>query len=226
MRKTKPNSALKMALGQLYTNKVQDSVLLDLFVNVPREAYVPPNLKDSAYVDEDLIVAPGRTLLAPITLGRMLEEVQILPNQRVLVIGCLQGYVAALAAKLGAKVVAIESSGELVDAACRNLKQQHVGNVEIHQVKSLAEGYSLAAPYDAIFIAGAVQHIPAELINQLTVGGRLVTVTSQVTRPGTPIAMGQALLVLKTTAGLSERILFDAATGLLPGFEITKKFTL
>lgn len=214
-----------MALGQLLTNQILDPRILSAMVEIPREPFLPEALKGAAYVDDDLEVAPGRFLIAPLTLARLLELAEITSSSRVLVVGALTGYTAAIAAKLAGHVVAIETGENMVNAASGHMKRLHIRNVEAKQVNSLAEGYSHGAPYDAIILCGAVGFIPEELGVQLTQGGRLAAVKNLERRPDAPDGLGRMLLVQRIGSSLQYREHFDASAALLPGFEPPQSFT-
>ncbi len=217
--------AVHMALGQLYTNEVTDARILQAMVDVSREAFVPDSLKGSAYVDEDIRIKNGRYLPEPLTMARMLDLCQIAPESRVLVVGALNGYAAALCARLAQHVVAIESDAEMLESARTTLEHMGIRNVDYQQVKSMADGYALSAPYDAIIIAGAVQHVPENLGSQLSIHGRLATVLQKATRPGLPMGLGRLVLVTRAGGMLQMREQCDTSAALLPGFSQESGFS-
>ncbi|MDE3017347.1 MAG: protein-L-isoaspartate O-methyltransferase [Pseudomonadota bacterium] len=214
-----------MALGQLLTNRILDLHILQAMVGIPREPFLPEGVRGAAYIDEDLEVAAGRFLMAPLTFARLLELAEITPSSRVLVVGALEGYCAAVAAKLAGHVVATETDAVLVAAANDHLKRLTIRNAEIKQVSSLAEGFAPSSPYDAIIICGAVDFIPEALEAQLAVGGRLAAVKNIECRPDMPAGLGRVLLVRRIGNTLQYREHFDAAAALLPGFERPQSFT-
>lgn len=202
---------------QLRTNRVKDARLLHAFETVPREAFLPEKRRSVAYVDEDLQIVPGRFLLEPMVLARLLQAADIAPDDLVLEIGGASGYGSAILAQLGATVVSLESDGDLAAAAADTQAQLGIGNVLI-VVGPLEQGYDKQAPYNVIVINGAVSEIPKSITDQLAEGGRLVTV---VRGDGEP---GQAVLALRRGANVSSRVLFDAATPFLPEFQRSPGF--
>ncbi|HEX9770809.1 MAG TPA: protein-L-isoaspartate O-methyltransferase [Kiloniellales bacterium] len=202
---------------QLRTNKVRDARLLHAFETVPRELFVPENRRSIAYVDEDLQLSPGRFLIEPMVLARLLHAANITPEDLVLEIGGASGYGSAILAYLGATVVSLESDKDLAAAAAAAQAKLGIGNVLI-VVGPLRHGYDKQAPYNVIVINGAVSEIPAAITDQLAEGGRLVGVVREDTGPG------QAVLVERHGANISRRVLFDAATPVLPEFERTPGF--
>ncbi|UEM06215.1 protein-L-isoaspartate O-methyltransferase [Skermanella rosea] len=201
-----------MVEGQVRPNKVTDHALVDAMSNIPRELFVPKASRSFAYVDEDIPVAKGRYLIEPMVIARLLQEARIRPTDIVLDIGCGTGYASALMSRMAATVVALEENPELAARAEETLRELGVDNVVLVQ-GPLTEGYAKQAPYDAILIHGAVSEVPKAILEQLADGGRLVTVVAPDAR------MGQARLFQRTGEVETGRILFDAATPLLPGFE-------
>ena len=197
--------------SQLRTNKVTNLGLLEAFETVPRELFVPADRRGVAYVDEDLAIAQGRYLMEPMVLARLLQEAAIEPGDIVLDIGCGSGYSSAILAKLAATVVAVESDQRLAEEANRRLSDQGNDNVVVVEA-ALDEGYPKQAPYNVILIGGSVADLPQAICDQLSDGGRLVTVVRD--RPG----LGRASLMQRTGDVVSSRVLFDAATPYLPGF--------
>jgi protein-L-isoaspartate(D-aspartate) O-methyltransferase len=201
---------------QLRTNKITDPALLDAFLQVSRESFVPPSLKGAAYVDEDLPLGGGRYLLEPMVLGRLLQTAAIRPNEVVLEIGCATGYATALLGRLARSVVALESDASLARQAKANLAG--LRNVTIFEQR-LDRGYAERAPYDVILIGGAVVDVPPALLDQLAEGGRLVTVIE--TRAG---QLGEAVLLERSPNGIAQRRLFEAGIHTLPGFQAEPSF--
>lgn len=223
MNKTS-TQAKHMALGQLYTNEITDPRLLNVLAQVPREMFVPPALKGAAYVDEDLEIAPGRYLMEPMVFAKLLSLAEVGPSERVLCIGALTGYCAAVLGKLAGHVVATELDAAMVSQAGDAIRKLGIGDVDCQAVASLRDGYALSAPYDVIIICGAVEFVPEDLGKQLSLNGRLVTVRNVSDRPGVKGALGKGVLVRKLEQKLEFREYFDASCRLVPGFEPLQTF--
>ena len=210
-----------MVESQLTPNQVHDPAVIAAMAAVPREAFVGESLRAVAYLDEDLALSADRYLLEPMVLGRLIQEAAPRPGDRALVVGCGTGYGAAILARLGLSVVALECDPDLVAAARANLAPLGDGRVEV-VAGALAEGRAQAAPFDVILLAAAVEQVPDALLAQLAGDGRLVTVL----RPGAGI--GKAMLMERAGETFSRRILFDAATPRLParipGFSLAAGF--
>jgi protein-L-isoaspartate(D-aspartate) O-methyltransferase len=143
------------------------------FFAVAREDFVPQVRRALAYVDAPQPLGGGRELLAPLSLGLLVENAAVQPGERALVVGAGTGYSAAILAHMGAKVTALESDSALAEAARGALGS----NPNIQVVEGPLEGGAPAgAPYDLILIDGAVELLPPDLIAQLAEGGRLVAI--------------------------------------------------
>lgn len=143
------------------------------FYAVAREDFVPAARRGIAYVDAAHPLGNGRELMAPLSLGLLVENAAVQPGERVLVVGAGTGYSAAILAAMGARVTALESEASLAEAARAAL----AGTPDIQVVEGPLEGGApQGAPYDLILVDGAVELLPPDLIAQLAEGGRLVAI--------------------------------------------------
>lgn len=202
-----------MVENQIRTNRVRDPLVLDAMNAVPRELFVPKQMRGIAYIDEDVDLGNGRYLMEPLVLARLLQLAETRPEDVALVVGCGTGYSAGVLARLVSTVVALESDGDLATRASGLLAELGADNVAV-VTGPLSDGYPTQAPYDLIVIDGGVQEIPNALCNQLADNGRLVTVVMD----GQPGSMGRGTLVSRLGGGFSRRVGFDAASPILPGF--------
>jgi protein-L-isoaspartate(D-aspartate) O-methyltransferase len=207
-----------MVESQIRTNRVTDRAVIEALENLPREAFVAEALKDRAYLDEDLIIAPGRILMEPMVLARLLQAARIEETDLALVIAAASGYEAAAVARLASAVVALENNPALVASAKDHLGGQGADTVSLLH-GDLAKGHPGQGPYDVIFINGAVGELPNALVEQLAEGGRLVYVKTAPTVGG-----GKAILVSKENGVVSETEVFDATIPALPEFAAQPKF--
>ena len=203
---------LNMVESQLRTNKVTHAALLDAFESTPREVFVPESRRGIAYVDEDIEIGPGRYLMEPMVLARLLQAANPGPADVVLDIGCGTGYATALVARLAATVVALEDDPDLAAIATRTLAELGVDNAVV-VTGNLSEGYPAQAPYNVILIDGGVAEVPEAISRQLADGGRLITVVKDSGN------IGRATLVERFGDVISGRVLFDAAVPVLPVFQ-------
>lgn len=163
-----------MVVNQLYPQDINSAKILSAFTSVPRDEFVPEKLKNIAYTDRQIELKEGRYLASPMILAKMIDYANLDDNNHVLVIGANSGYFVALISKLVKSIIAIESDYELLSKLNCSLKELSIKNV-IAIEKTLSLGHSEGAPYDVIFIDGAVKSIPKKLILQLKDGGKIVS---------------------------------------------------
>lgn len=198
-----------MVESQVRTNDVTDVRIQDAMRDIPREKFVPGPKRALAYAESVIEVVPGRYLLDPRTFSKLVQLADIRSTDTILDVACGSGYSSAVLARLGARVTALEEDAELVRIASDALPFAGA-NVTIVQGK-LSDGYRNTAPYDVIFINGAVELVPEALKAQLAENGRLVVVI----RKG---PQGRAHLFVRELGRIGSRPDFDATVPLLPGF--------
>ncbi len=196
--------------SQIRTNKVTEESILAAMAAIPREIFLPEAARSRAYLDEDVALAPGRYLMEPMVMARLVQAAEIGPEDFVLVVGAASGYAPALIAPLAGGVIGLESDPALAAIARRNLTTLGLGGIEI-AIGELTAGYPQKSPYGAILIDGAIEILPPALSDQLAEGGRLVAIRREA-------GIGRAVRLVKGQGRLAERILFDAQVPLLPGF--------
>jgi protein-L-isoaspartate(D-aspartate) O-methyltransferase len=204
-----------MVDGQLRTCDVTDHALLAAFLQIPREAFVAPAYFSLAYLDGQVpaLGASERFLLAPMVLGKLVQAANIRPGERALDVAGGSGYSAAILARLGAQVVALESDAGAVAAAKSLLANETSVEIVAGDLAKPAPG----APFDVILVNGAFERRPQELLDQLAPGGRLVGVDASF---GTP----KGVLIERIGDGVTERILFDAAAPKLSAYSQAPSF--
>ena len=200
-----------MIESQLRPNKVTEGRVLGAFTEIRREIFVPEHLRVVAYIDEDLPVGGGRYLMEPMVVARLMQAATIERTDKVLIIGVGTGYEAAVAAMLARNVTALEDDPELARRARAALVDHSIASVSVVE-GPLSQGYRPRAPYDVVLFCGAVVEVPSEIDSQLAEGGRLLAVVKSAN------GIGRATLWTRTGGVLARRVLFDAATPLLPGF--------
>src|SRR5216684_5195350 len=199
-----------MVESQLRPNKVTDERVLGAFAGIRRELFAPEHLRVVAYIDEDLPLGGGRYLMEPMVAARLLQTAAIERTDTVLIVGAGTGYEAGLIAVLTRNVVALEEDPELARRARSALVEHAIASVSIVE-GPLPEGYRPRAPYDVILFGGGVAEVPCQISSQLAEEGRLLAVV----KSGN--AVGRAILTTRTGGLLARRVIFDAATPLLPG---------
>ena len=156
---------------------VSEPQLLILLNQLQRENFVPKDYKELAFSDIEIPLPNNQHMLFPRVEARLVQELQIQPQDRILEIGTGCGFVTALLAKLGKFVDTIEINEPNRHLATHNLKHAAISNIKIHAGNGL-DGIH-GSHFDKIFIGGGVHTIPQELINQLNINGRLVTICGQ-----------------------------------------------
>lgn len=197
---------------QLRPNNVTDDRVLNAVSEVPRELFVPRTKRPIAYVDEDIDIGHGRWLIEPMVFGRMVEAAAIDADDIVLDIACGSGYSSAVLARLANTVVAVEEVPELAEQANDTMTDLAIGNAVVI-TGPVNAGCPSQAPFDVILINGAVEEIPATLIDQLNDGGRLVAVVREGEAPG------RMVLLLKSGDATSRTELYGASIPLLDAFK-------
>ncbi|HEX7741549.1 MAG TPA: protein-L-isoaspartate O-methyltransferase [Sphingobium sp.] len=196
-----------MVESQLRTSDVDDQRVIAAMARVAREDFVPAERRAMAYVDRPIPLGNGRALNPPLVTGRLLKEAHVEPGDRVLLIGAATGYSAALLSALGAQVTAVEEEGGPDPAS----------NAATIVRGPLKAGAPDGAPYDILFIDGAVEDVPAAIIQQLADGARVVT--GIVERGVTRLCSGR---VAGGVLGLAS--LADMEMVVLPGFAAPERF--
>lgn len=152
---------------------IRDAAVLAAMREVPREAFLPVDLRDYAYADHPLPIGEGQTISQPYIVACMAEALELTPADRVLEIGTGSGYSAAILSRLAAMVYTVERLTPLAEGARQRLAELGYDNVQVVEGDGTL-GYPLAAPYDGIVVTAAAPAVPPALREQLAEGGRLV----------------------------------------------------
>ncbi len=199
-----------MVDSQVRPNEVTSYPVIEAMLNVPREHFVPDSRQDVAYAENNIDLAPGRVLLEPRTLGKMMDVLDLQNSDLVLDIGPGYGYAAALIARIAEAVVAVEDNPELAAEAEARLAAQDVFNVAVI-TGPLVDGCASQGPYDAVLVEGAIEEFPEALTDQISDGGRVVAMF----REG---HLGVVRVGLKHDGRINWRFAFNAGAPVLPGF--------
>ena len=152
---------------------IKDRRLMEVLARVPRHLFVASRLAGQAYEDHPLPIGEGQTISQPYVVALMTEALRLKPSDRVLEVGTGSGYQAAVLAGLVKEVWSVEIRKVLADEAAGRLKTLGYGNVRVKYGDGYF-GWEETAPFDAIIITAAANHIPPPLIRQLKEGGRLI----------------------------------------------------
>ncbi len=192
--------------------------VIKALLSVPREAYVPRSLREAAYIGENLVIAPRRVVLEARTLAKLLDALDIQPDEMVLDLGCGLGYSTAVIARLAEAVIAVEEDAALAAQAEKTLASEGVDNAAVI-TGPLAQGAAKHGPYDVITLQGAIETLPQALSDQLKEGGRVGCVFMEG-------ALGVARVGYKVDGVVTWRFAFNATAPVLPGFELRRGFVL
>lgn len=203
---------------QVRPSDVTKFPIIEAMLRIPRELFVPAEKREAAYVGENVDLGGGRVVLDPRTLAKMLEAVNIQPDELVLDIGPGYGYSTALAAHLAEAVVGLEEDHDFAAEAERALAEAGADNAAIVE-GPLADGAAKHGPYDVIMLQGAVQHLPQTITDQLKDGGRIVAIFQEG-------ALGVVRVGYRIDGQMTWRFAFNAGAPVLPGFEANRAFVL
>ncbi len=163
----------RMVERDLKGRDITDPKVLEIMGRVPRHLFVEPSLRSKAYADHPLPIGDGQTISQPYIVALMTQILNLQPGERVLEIGAGSGYQAAVLAELTDQVYTIEIIESLTQQAAQRLKQLGYDKVKVKYGDGYF-GWEEAAPFDAIIVTCAANHIPPPLIKQLKEGGRLI----------------------------------------------------
>jgi len=163
----------RMVAEQISARGVRDAAVLAAMESVPRERFVPEELRDRAFADGPLPIGDGQTISQPYVVAAMVELLGLGPKDRVLEIGTGTGYAAAVLARVAAEVYTVERFASLASQARERLATLGFSNVHVLHGDG-TEGWAEHAPYQGILVSAGAPEIPPALREQLAVGGRLV----------------------------------------------------
>lgn len=161
------------ALIRELSSEINDDRVLEAMRRVPREAFVPEDLRYAAYENRPQPIGHDQTISQPLMVALMTQALLLTGDETVLEIGTGSGYQAAILSLLARHVVTVERVAALAEEAEERLERLGYANIEVHAVDELL-GWPDGGPYDAIAVTAAAPEVPRPLLNQLAMGGRLV----------------------------------------------------
>ncbi len=191
-----------MVEQQIRTWEVLDRRILDLVALAPREDYVPAKYRNLAFADMNLPIGNGQVMMQPKIEARLLQELEIEPDDNILEIGTGSGYLTSLFASLGKHVYSVEFFPDFAHTALEKLAHHHHMNVTLN-VGDAAAGWDQHGPYDVIALTGSVPVLPEAFKNSLAPGGRLFAIV------GTSPAMEALLIRRLDDDSFNEQSLFE-----------------
>jgi protein-L-isoaspartate(D-aspartate) O-methyltransferase len=163
----------RMVERQLLPRGIHDPLVLKAMEKIPREAFVPDDLRESAYGDNPLPIGEGQTISQPYIVALMTEALELKGPEKVLEIGTGSGYQAAVLAEIVQEVYSVERVTSLTEKAKQILGRLGYANIHF-KVFNGTLGWPEHSPYDAIMVTAGAPEIPETLVEQLKEGGRLV----------------------------------------------------
>jgi protein-L-isoaspartate(D-aspartate) O-methyltransferase len=167
-----------MVEQQIRPWEVLDQRVLDLLLRVRREEYVPPQYRALAFADMEIPLGHGETMLTPKIEARMLQELALTPQDRILEVGTGSGYMTALLASMGSHVYSVDIIPEFTQTAGAKLHAHGLANVTL-ETGDAARGWDRHAPYDAVVVTGSLPVLPDAFPRCLRPGGRLIVVVGE-----------------------------------------------
>jgi protein-L-isoaspartate(D-aspartate) O-methyltransferase len=190
---------------------VLDASVLELLAVIRREDFVPAEHRALAFMDVEIPLHGGQSMLAPRVEARLLQELKIARHEKVLEVGTGSGFMAALLGHKAQRVETMEIDPQLAETAAAKLKRAGLTNVRVHQQDG-SKGLANEAPFDAIILSGSVAQVPQALLDQLKIGGRLIAVVG-----GEPVMAAQ-IITRKGEHEFEARTLFETVAPRLVGF--------
>lgn len=206
-----------MVEQQIRPWQVLDKDVLHVLSQVRREWFVPAAFQAVAYTDVDIPIAHGQHMLAPRIDARLMHDLQLKGNEKVLEIGTGHGYLTALLAARAQRVISLEQHADLAAQARANLQRAGVTNAEVRTANG-HEGLAAEGPFDAVVLSGSVAEVPQVLLDQLSVGGRLIAIV------GTDLTMSATRYTRTANDHWDSLKLWDCQVDALDGFTQPARF--
>ena len=165
--------AARASLIEHLSTEIRDERVLAVMARIPRERFVPPQEQHLAYEDRPLPIGFDQTISQPFIIALMTEALELTGSEKVLEVGTGSGYQAAILAELARFVITTERLPALAEGAKRTLDSLGYINMEVHLAENTL-GWWVEAPYDATIVTAGAPRVPAELLAQLAMGGRLI----------------------------------------------------
>jgi len=153
--------------------EIKDKRVLAAMAGIPRERFVPPEEQQFAYEDQPLPIGLNQTISQPFIIALMTEALELTGSEKVLEVGTGSGYQAAILAELARLVITVERLPTLADGARRVLDSLGYTNIVVHLAEETL-GWQAEAPYDAIMVTAGAPKVPADLLAQLAINGRMI----------------------------------------------------
>ncbi len=213
-----PAQRTTMVDTQVRPSDVTKFPIISAMLSVPREEFVPDGARGTAYCDAPIALGGERVILDPRTLAKLLDALDIQPNEIVLDLGCGLGYSSAVIARLAEVVIAVEEDAELAAEAESRLVVEGVDNVAVF-VAPLSKGEPRHGLYDVVLLQGGIEKLPSAIMGQIKDGGRIGAIFVQG-------EFGVCRIGRKNGDSIDWRDAFNAMAPVLQGFAMEREFQL
>lgn len=201
-----------MVQSQLHPSGVSSENVLNAYKSVPREVFVPEHLRSICYLDESIPLGNGQVLFEPMLHGKMVERLDVGPEDKALDLGDMTGYSAAILSRLAKDVTVIDVPSVALDEARKSWLNLGYHNIAPGKMQGL---------FDIVMLNGAVEAVPQDLLDLLVPGGRLACILQPSRR-----AVGKIAILTKEASGrIATRFFEDASASYIAGLEPKEKFS-
>ena len=192
-----------MVENQLRPNKIKDPILLNIFKKIPKEIFLPEEIKEIPYSDLDINIATNRGYLKNLHIAQLINNAEINKKHKVLHLGALTGYVTTILAHLSLEVIAIETEEKLRIKLQKNIENLNLRNIKI--VKgTFRDGFKLEAPFNRIFIDTPIKKLDNQILEQLSKNsGKIIMIQKERDN------FSKAIKITKNIDNFSKEYLFD-----------------
>ena len=201
-----------MVEGQIKPINGMNEKLLSAFYSFDRDDFMPESMKEMSYIEKNILLENKRTILKPDLVAKIALNIDLQPNENVLILGSSTGYLSAILSLQAETVIVVEEDKQLLTNSENAIKKNNINNVVfIHN--EIIKGYKDQSPFNAIIIEGAIPDVPSHILDQLEEGGRLLAIIQE-----TDVCT--AKLFIKNGNLINDKILFNCS---LPALDVFKK---
>jgi protein-L-isoaspartate(D-aspartate) O-methyltransferase len=186
----------EMVESQIIARGIRNTAVIQAMLNVPRHEFVPEESRGEAYDDNPIPVGLGQTVSQPYIVALMTELLNPARGGKMLEVGTGSGYQSAVLAETGCDLYTIEIVESLAERARRILENLGYSNIT-YKIGDGYQGWEEHAPFDGIIVTAAPGHVPAKLVDQLKIGGRMVIPVGDESQ--------ELLLIEKTDTGITKK---------------------
>ena len=208
---------IKMVDGQIKPINGMNKELVDIFYALDRNDFMPDKMKNNSYIEKNIIIDDNRVILKPDLVARIVLNLKIKDFENVLVIGSTTSYLSAILAHQAETVIVVEENLDLLSFSEKTIKQKNINNV-VYINGEISKGCAEHSPFNAIVIEGAVNKVPANILNQLENNGRLIAMISD-------NGLCSAQIFKRNGVNFNKEMLFSCSIPILNSFKSKNSFS-